>query len=119
MIKLQLIGHLGSDAVLSNVNGKNVINMNVAVTTKFKDAQGVQKENTQWFSTSYWSERTAIAPYLKKGTLVYLEGGVEAKIYKNKDGVQVPQLAMRVNNIQLLGGTKPQATEPSDTEPPF
>ena len=93
--------------------------MNVAVTTKFKDTQGVARENTQWLSTSYWSERTAIAPYLKKGTLVYLEGGVEAKIYKNKDGVQVPQLAMRVSSIQLLGGTKPQVTDQSETEPPF
>ncbi len=43
MIKLLVIGNLGKDAVLNNVNGKNVINFTVAHTEKYKDAQGVQK----------------------------------------------------------------------------
>ena len=30
MLKTQAIGHLGNDAVVNNVNGKNVINFNVA-----------------------------------------------------------------------------------------
>ena len=48
MIKLQAIGHLGKDAIVNNVNGKNVINFTVAHTEKFKDAQGVQKDKTVW-----------------------------------------------------------------------
>jgi hypothetical protein len=35
MIKLQVIGHLGRDGVVNNVNGKNVINFSVAHAEKF------------------------------------------------------------------------------------
>ena len=48
MIKLQVIGNLGKDAVVNNVNGKSVINFNVAHTERYKDAQGVQKDRTTW-----------------------------------------------------------------------
>ena len=48
MIKLQVIGNLGKDAVLNNVNGKSVINFTVAHTERFKDAQGVQKDKTTY-----------------------------------------------------------------------
>jgi single-strand DNA-binding protein len=48
MIKLLAIGNLGKDAVLNNVNGKNVINFTVAHTERYKDAQGNQKDKTTW-----------------------------------------------------------------------
>ena len=44
MIKLQIVGNLGEDCIQKEVNGKNVINFNVAHTEKFKDAQGNSKE---------------------------------------------------------------------------
>ena len=37
---MQVIGNLGKDCVTNLVNGKNVINFNVAHTEKFRDAQG-------------------------------------------------------------------------------
>ena len=43
MIKMQVIGNLGKDCVTNLVNGKNVINFNVAHTEKFRDANGEQK----------------------------------------------------------------------------
>ena len=46
MIKLLVIGNLGKDAVVNNVNGKSVINFSVAHTEKYKDAQGNQKDRT-------------------------------------------------------------------------
>ena len=66
MIKLQLIGNIGKDAIVNNVNGKNVINFNVAHTERFKDAQGNQKDKTVWVDCAYWTDKTAVAPYLKK-----------------------------------------------------
>ena len=74
MIKLQIIGNLGRDCVVNNVSGKNVINFAVAHTEKFKNAQGVQQDKTIWVDCAYWTERVAIAPYLKKGTMVFADG---------------------------------------------
>lgn len=127
MIKLTAIGNLGKDAVLNNVNGKNVINFNVAHTEKYKDAQGNQKDKTIWIDCSYWTERTGIAPYLKKGTSVYLEGQPDVRSYTAKDGTNGASLVLRVGLVQLLSkgsqseGNAPQqsaaSVDPSDDLP--
>ncbi|WEK35722.1 MAG: single-stranded DNA-binding protein [Candidatus Pseudobacter hemicellulosilyticus] len=103
MIKLQVIGNLGKDCVTNTVNGKNVINFNVAHTEKFKDAQGNQKDKTIWVECAYWTERTGIAPYLRKGTQVYVEGTPEVRTYPKNDGTTGASLTLRVLNVQLLG----------------
>lgn len=103
MIKLQVIGNLGKDAIVNNVNGKSVINFSVAHTEKYKDAQGVQKDKTIWVECAYWTDRTAIAPYLKKGTQVYVEGSPDIRNYTTQDGKTGTSLSLRIGNIQLLG----------------
>ena len=103
MIKLQVIGNLGKDAQVNNVNGKSVINFNVAHTERFKDAQGNQKDRTTWVDCSYWTDRTAVAPYLKKGTQVYVEGTPDVRTYTTADGRNGASLTVRISNIQLLG----------------
>ena len=106
MIKLQVIGHLGRDCVVNDVNNKPVINFSVAHSEKYKDAQGVQHDKTQWVDCSYWSERTTVAPYLKQGTQVFVEGTPDVRTYQTKDGKQGASLSLRVVSVQLLGGNK-------------
>lgn len=103
MIKLQVIGNLGKDCVTNAVNGKNVINFNVAHTEKYKDSQGNQKDKTVWVDCAYWTERTGIAPYLRKGTQVYVEGTPEVRTYAKSDGTSGASLTVRVLSVQLLG----------------
>jgi single-strand DNA-binding protein len=104
MIKLQIVGNLGADCIQKEVNGKTVINFNVAHTEKFKDAQGNLKERTTWVNCAYWTDRTAVAQYLKKGKQVYVEGTPEAEAYTNKENQPAATLRMRVRDLQLLGG---------------
>jgi len=104
MIKLQIVGNLGADCIQKEVNGKTVINFNVAHTEKFKDAQGNLKERTTWVNCAYWTDRTAVAQYLKKGKQVYVEGSPEAEAYTNKENQPAATLRMRVRELQLLGG---------------
>ncbi len=106
MIKLQIIGNLGKDCIVKEINGKHVINFSVAHTERFKDSQGTQKERTTWVECAYWTDRTAIAPYLTKGTSVYAEGSPEADPYTNKEGQAAATLRMRVQNIQLLSSNR-------------
>ena len=104
MIKLQIVGNLGKDCIVKEINGKNVINFSVAHTEKFKDAQGNPKERTTWVECAYWTDRTAVAQYLKRGKMVYAEGSPEADAYTNKENQPAATLRMRVQNLQLLGG---------------
>ncbi|MEO6668904.1 MAG: single-stranded DNA-binding protein [Ferruginibacter sp.] len=104
MIKLQIIGNLGADCIQKEINGKTVINFNVAHSEKFKDAQGNPKERTTWVNCAYWTDRTAVAQYLTKGRTVYAEGTPEVESYTSKDGQPAATLRMRVITVQLLGG---------------
>jgi single-strand DNA-binding protein len=112
MIKLQVIGNLGKDCVTNTVNGKNVINFNVAHTEKFRDAQGNQKDKTIWVDCAYWTDRTGIAPYLKKGTQVYVDGSPEVKTFQKSDGTMGASLTLRVLSVQLLG-SRSEGSAPS------
>lgn len=117
MIKLTAIGHLGKDAILNNVNGKNVINFSVCHTEKYKDAQGNQKEKSTWIDCAYWSERTGIAPYLKKGIQVYVEGQPEVRSYTAKDGAAGATLSLRVGIVQLLSSGSQSQQQDNAAQP--
>jgi single-strand DNA-binding protein len=104
MIKLQVIGNIGKDCVVNNVNGKSVINFSVAHSEKFKDAQGQQKDKTIWVECAYWTDRTAIAPYLKRGQQVYAEGVPDIRTYTTKEGTPGSSLSLRITTVQLIGG---------------
>ncbi|MEO6071164.1 MAG: single-stranded DNA-binding protein [Chitinophagaceae bacterium] len=103
MIKMQVIGNLGKDCVVNAVNGKNVINFTVAHTEKYKDSQGNSQEKTTWVDCAYWTDRTAVAPYLTKGTQVYVEGAPEVRSFQRNDGTAGASLSLRVREVQLLG----------------
>lgn len=117
MVKLQIIGHLGQDATVNNVNGKNVINFSVAHSEKYKNKEGVEVNKSVWVSCAYWTDKTNVVSYLKKGTQVYAEGAPEAKTYRNQNTNEVmPQLSLRVTSIQLLSSNKTQNTNQDNTE---
>jgi single-strand DNA-binding protein len=103
MIKMQVIGNLGKDCVVNTVNGKSVINFTVAHTEKYKDNSGNNQEKTTWVDCAYWTDRTAVAPYLTRGTQVYVEGTPEVRSFQRNDGTAGASLSMRIREVQLLG----------------
>jgi len=102
MLKLQTICRLGQDAIVNQVNGKNVINFNAAYSEKYKNQDGTEVNNTTWLNCAYWVDRTTIASYLKKGIQIYLEGKPDVRIYTNKQGQPVGQIQLKVTYIKLL-----------------
>jgi single-strand DNA-binding protein len=86
MIKLQIIGHLGKDASVNEVNGKKVINFSVAHTESYKDRDGVEVKKTTWVECSRWSDSVAVAGYMKKGSMIFAEGIPEIRTYEKADG---------------------------------
>lgn len=112
MLKNLIIGHLGKDAVVSNVNGNTVINFNVAHSESWTDNNGVKNQKSIWVGCSYWTEKTGIAQYLKSGTQVYIEGNADCKTYQNAKGGVQAQLTCKVITIQLIGGNKETQSTP-------
>lgn len=117
MLKGIAIGYLGNDCQINVVNGRTVINANLAHTETWIDSNGVKNQRTVWISLSYWNEKTAIAQWLKKGTQIYVEGDINSKIYTPQNGQPVSQITMRVHSIQLLGGPQNNHQQPQQEKP--
>ncbi len=120
MLKLTLIGNLGNDATVREVNGQSVISFNVAHTDSYTDRNGTKIERTTWVRCDYWrpNDRIAVAQYLKKGTQVYVEGSPSTRVWESQTGEWRASLECRVMDLKLLG-TKSQSTAaPSATSQP-
>jgi single-strand DNA-binding protein len=108
MIKAQIIGSLGKDATVNEVNGKTVINFSVAHSERYKDAQGNQQEKTTWAECAYWVKTPTLAQYLTKGKKVFVEGQPEARAFTRNDGTAGASLVIRVRELQLLSSNEQQ-----------
>ena len=111
VLKLTVVGNLGKDCTMQEVNGKKVLNFAVAHSEKYKNAQGVDVEKTTWVECSKWDSEN-IAPYLKKGVLVMCEGVPQAYAYTGKEtGELKSSLKLNVQMLKLLSAApKPQTT---------
>jgi len=111
MLKGQIIGYAGKDAVVQQHGIENVINFSVCHTDRYTDAAGVKHEKATWVNCSWWKENTNVAQYIKKGTLLYVEGAIEAKNFKDRNGESKPYLNLRVVRVELLGGNKSDGSQ--------
>ena len=73
--KVQLIGYLGKDPESRTTpTGKMVSSFSVAVTRRWRAGKET-KEATDWFNVESWGRQADISQkFLKKGSLVYVEG---------------------------------------------
>jgi single-strand DNA-binding protein len=109
MKSMKLIGHIGYDAIIKNINGTEFVDFSVAVNEKYKKADGTDVESTQWFSCS--TKNIKLASFLKKGDPVYVEGNFKTTVYQDKDGKWNAGINLRAFNIQLLATKKDEENE--------
>lgn len=103
--KVILIGHLGRDAETAyTASQASVTKFSVATNRRWKDQQtGEWKEETDWTRVTLWRGEN-IAPYLTKGTQVYVEGRLQTRSYDDKDGKKVWATDVVADQVILLGG---------------
>ena len=103
--KVILIGHLGRDAETAYTASQiAVTKFSVATNRRWKDQQsGEWKEETDWSRVVLWRGEN-VAPYLTKGTQVYVEGRLQTKSYDDKDGKKVWATDVIADQVILLGG---------------
>jgi single-strand DNA-binding protein len=83
--KVQLIGYLGKDPESRfTPNGKKVVHFSLGVTRRWKSGTE-SKEATDWVNVEAWERLgDTCQQYLKKGSLVYLEGRLKTDKYEDK-----------------------------------
>jgi len=104
--KVTLIGRLGRNPETRYMpNGDVVCNFSVATDESRKDAQGNRQERTEWHNITMYRRLAEIATqYLKKGSLVYLEGKIQSRKYTGKDGVERTAYDIVGSEMKMLGG---------------
>jgi len=95
-------GTLGGDAELRRTSaGKMVCNCSVAVSENRPGGDGAE---TTWLRVSVWEEQAeALAPRLKKGTSVYVEGRVKLTTWTGQDGTERHGLNVSAWKVEPLG----------------
>lgn len=98
--KAILVGRLGMDPECRvSANGKSVCRMRLATDTGF----GASKR-TDWHTVVCFDKQADFCKtYLRKGSLVYVEGRISYSEYE-KDGVKRMSTDIMANTVQSLGG---------------
>ena len=83
--RVQLIGRLGKDPESKfTPTGKKVAHFSLAVSQRWKTGAET-KEYTEWVNIEAWGRLGEVCQeYLKKGSLVYLEGRLKTEKYEDK-----------------------------------
>lgn len=113
-----VVGHLGRDVELRYLpNGDPVANVSVAVTERFKDKSGDQREDTTWYSVNVFGRLAEVCgEYLRKGMPVMFVGRMKARKYTDKNDVERTVWELRADSMQMLGSA--QRSESAHEEPP-
>jgi len=83
-----LAGNLASDPQLKETsNGKAMTVFPVAVNKQWRSQDGEKHKETAYFRIIVWNAAAeTCARYLKKGGAVLVEGRLQTRSYKNRDG---------------------------------
>jgi len=103
----QIIGHLGKDPEVRYLpSGEAVANFSIATTEKWKDKNtGEQREETEWHRISTFGRLAEIVgEYLKKGSLVFVQGKLKTRKYTDAQGVERYSTEIRAESMKMLGG---------------
>ncbi len=83
--RVQLIGRLGKDPEgRFTPTGKKVTHFSLAISSRWKGKDGETKEYTEWVNIEAWGRLGEVCQeYLKKGSLIYLEGRLKTDRYED------------------------------------
>ena len=106
--RVMLLGNLGADPELRYTQaGKAVLNMRLATTESYLDANKVRQERTDWHNVVLWGKRgEALAKFLTKGSTIFVEGGLRTSSYDDKDGHKRYKTEVHATNIILAGSRR-------------
>jgi len=103
--KVILVGNLGIEPEIRTLeNGTKVARLRVATSESYTNKEGVRVENTEWHTVTLWRQLAEIAEkYLEKGKQVYIEGKLQTRSWKDKEGNDRYSTEVIADKMQMLG----------------
>lgn len=106
--KVILIGNLGADPVVTQLNGGGTVaKFTLATSEKWTNKDGQKVEDTQWHRCVVWNKLAEIVQqHVHKGDKLYLEGKLKYGDYIDKDGVKRYTADIVIDVLRMLGGKR-------------
>jgi single-strand DNA-binding protein len=103
--KVQLIGNLGNDPEIINLDGgKKLAKFSIATNETYKNQKGEKITDTQWHNIVAWGKTAEIIEnYLSKGKEVAVEGKLTSRSWDDKDGNKKYITEIVCNELVMLG----------------
>ncbi len=104
--KVILIGRLTRDPETRFLpNSDAVCNFSLATNETWKDQHGQKQEKVEFHNITLYRKLAEIAgQYLKKGSLVCVEGKIQSRKYTDKQGIEHTAYEIIGNEMKMLGG---------------
>ncbi|MGE4567570.1 MAG: single-stranded DNA-binding protein [Bacteroidales bacterium] len=102
--KVVLVGRVGKDPDIRYFDS-NVANATFSLATSefYKDKKGETVRTTEWHNIVLWRNQALLAEkYIRKGSLIYLEGRIRSRSYDDKEGNKRYITEILGDVIQLL-----------------
>ena len=102
--KVILVGHIGNKPEgRYTPSGTSTATFSLATNESWIDSEKEKKEHTEWHNIVIWNKLADFTTeYLQKGQLIYIEGKLQTRTYKDKDDVQHWKTEVVVNVITPL-----------------
>lgn len=103
--KVMLIGNIGKNPETAMTNtGKKCVRFSVATSKRYRDANGEQKELTDWHNIVLWGKSADIFEQLsvKKGTAMYIEGELTNRSWTDNQGQKRSIAEVNASSFQIL-----------------
>ncbi len=109
--KVTLIGNLGRDPEVRRLeSGAVVANFPLATSENYKDKSGAWQSVTEWHDIAVWGQLAEAAErQLKKGMLVYVDGKIRTRNWKDADGNDRYRTEIIANTFRRLERREPGA----------
>jgi single-strand DNA-binding protein len=116
--KVILVGFLGKDPETRQVGSSMVSKFSIATTESYKGKDGNKVENTEWHNIEAWGDLATISEkYLKKGSMVYLEGSIRTDSWED-NGTKKYATKIRATSFTMLGGKPNDQSNDAKAETP-
>ncbi len=88
--KVILVGHIGNKPEgRYTPSGTSTASFSLATNESWIDSENEKHERTEWHNIIAWNKLADFATeYLQKGQLIYIEGRLQTRTYKDKEEIQ-------------------------------
>ena len=102
--KVILVGNVGKDPEIRYLESNvPVAKFTLATNEVYRNKDGQKIEQTEWHQIVLWRHLAEVAEkFVRKGTLLYVEGRIKSRSWVDKDGVKKYTTEIEGENITIL-----------------